>query len=50
MNHYELKNRRYFIGALVSVLISTIFAVYLQFFKGDVLDYAVVRDTTNTFH
>ena len=47
MKKYESENRRYFIGALVSVLISTIFAVYLQFFKGDVLDYAVIGDTAN---
>lgn len=37
MKEYEKKNRRCFAGALVSVLISTVFAVVLQFFKGDVL-------------
>ena len=49
MNKYELRNRHYFIGALFSILISNTFAVYLQFFKGDVLDYAVVGDASNTF-
>ena len=49
MNKYESKNRRYFIGALLSILISNTFAVYLQVFKGDVLDYAVVGDASNTF-
>lgn len=47
MNKYESKNRHYFIGALLSILISNTFAVYLQFFKGDVLDYAVIGDTAN---
>ena len=41
MNRYHKHNRRYFVGALVSILFSTIFAVILQFFKGDVLDFAV---------
>lgn len=41
MKKYHKHNRRYFAGALVSVLFSTIFAVILQFFKGDVLDFAV---------
>ena len=50
MNKYESKNRHFFLGALFSVLISTIFAVYLQFFKGDVLDYAVVGDASGTLH
>ena len=47
MNKYESKNRHYFIGALLTVLISNVLAVYLQFFKGDVLDYAVIGDTAN---
>ena len=47
MKKYELKNRHYFIGALLSIVISNLFAVYLQFFKGDVLDYAVARDGKN---
>lgn len=41
MKKYHKRNRRYFAGALGSVLFSTIFAVILQFFKGDVLDFAV---------
>ena len=41
MKKYHKHNRLYFAGALVSVLFSTIFAVILQFFKGDVLDFAV---------
>lgn len=48
MKKYEKKNRRYFAGALVSILISTIFAVALQFFKGDVLDFAVAGETRET--
>ena len=48
MRKYEHKNCRYFIGALVSILCSNLFAVSLQFFKGDVLDYAVVGDVSNT--
>ena len=31
MNKYESRNCHYFIGALLSILISNIFAVYLQF-------------------
>lgn len=48
MKTYFMKNRACFAGALVSVLISTVFAVTLQFFKGDVLDCAVVGDAENT--
>ena len=48
MKKYEYKNCRYFIGALVSILCSNLFAVSLQFFKGDVLDYAVAGDMNNT--
>ena len=48
MKIYKTKNRSYFIGTLVSILISTVFAVSLQFFKGDVLDCAVEVDTKNT--
>ena len=48
MNKYESRNCHYFIGALLSILISNIFAVYLQFFKSDVLDYALVGDECNT--
>lgn len=48
MKEYEKKNRRCFAGAFVSVLISTVFAVVLQFFKGDVLDYAVTGEVRET--
>ena len=48
MKTYQKKNRAYFICALISILISTVFAISLQFFKGDVLDYAVAGDTKNT--
>ena len=48
MRKYEYRNCRYFIGALVAILCSNLFAVSLQFFKGDVLDYAVAADLSNT--
>lgn len=48
MRKYHKHNRRYFVGALVSILFSTIFAVVLQFFKGDVLDYAVSGEMVKT--
>ena len=48
MKKYQINNRRYFIGALVSILISTVFAVMLQFFKGNVLDYAVAGEVQKT--
>lgn len=48
MRTYQNKNRACFAGALVSILISTVFAVSLQFFKGEVLDNAVAGDTKNT--
>lgn len=50
MKKYQKKHRRYFIGALVSILISTVFAVVLQFFKGDVLDHALAGETWKTLH
>ena len=48
MKKYQESNRRYFVGALLSVLISTVFAVVLQFFKGDVLDYAAAGEVQMT--
>ena len=48
MKKYQKKNSTYFIGAFVSILISTVFAVILQFFKGDVLDYAVAGEVQTT--
>ena len=48
MKKYHKHNRRCFAGALVSILFSTLFAVVLQFFKGDVLDYAVSGEIAKT--
>jgi len=48
MKKYQKKNRVYFIGALVSIFVSNLFAVVLQFFKGDVLDYAVAGEIQTT--
>ncbi len=48
MKTYQKNNRRYFIGALVSILIGTMFGVVLQFFKGKVLDCAAAGDVRNT--
>lgn len=48
MKKYQNNYRIYFIGALVSIFISNLFAVVLQFFKGDVLDHAVVGDMQTT--
>lgn len=50
MKNYQKKNRRYFVGALVSVFIGTAFSVVLQFFKGDVLDYAVAGQVQQTVY
>ena len=47
MKKYFKKNRACFIGALFTAFISTLFSVVLQFFKGDVLDYAVAGDISN---
>lgn len=48
MKRYRRTNSAYYIGALVFILISTVFAVVLQFFKGDVLDYAIAADAGMT--
>lgn len=48
MNKYIRKNRPLFIGTIICILISTFFAVILQFFKGDVLDYAIAGDIQAT--
>lgn len=48
MRNYQKKNKRNFIGALISILISTTFAVFLQFLKGKVLDYACNGDAEKT--
>ena len=47
MKKYQKKNRRHFVGALVSMFTGAVFAVRLQFLKGDVLDYALAGDTGN---
>ena len=49
MNQYHRKNRACYAGALICVLISTLFAVGLQFFKGAVLDYAVAGQQRETY-
>lgn len=50
MNIYHKKNRAYFNGALVSIFISNIFAVVLQFFKGNVLDHAIAGEIQSTVY
>lgn len=50
MKKYQRKNRRYFVVALVSILISTMLAVSLQFFKGDMLDFAVAGEMNKTVY
>ena len=45
MKKYQRANGACYIGALVFILVSTVFAVVLQFFKGDVLDCAIAGDT-----
>lgn len=44
MRNYHKSNRPAFVGALLCVFFSAAFAVVLQFFKGDVLDYAIAGD------
>lgn len=48
MKRYPRKHSTYYMGALVFILVSTIFAVVLQFFKGDVLDHAIAGDAGTT--
>lgn len=45
MKKYQTENRAKFVGALFCVLTSTLMAVALQFFKGNVLDSAVAGRT-----
>lgn len=40
MKQYQKRNRFYYFAALTAILISTLFAVVLQFFKGKILDSA----------
>ncbi|MBR4906384.1 MAG: ABC transporter ATP-binding protein [Clostridia bacterium] len=44
MKQYHKRNRAAFFGTLFCILLSNAFAVVLQFFKGDVLDYAVAGE------
>ena len=48
MKTYQKQNRRFYSGALISVLTATIFSVCLQFFKGDVLDFAAAGNIPGT--
>ena len=48
MRTYQKRNRAAFFGALVCILCSNTFAVVLQFFKGDVLDYAIAGEIRTT--
>ncbi len=48
MNKYIRKNRSQLIWAIVCIFINTLVAVALQFFKGDVLDYALAGDVGTT--
>ena len=41
MKVYYKKNKKFFWGAIIFILISNSFAIALQFVKGDVLDFAV---------
>lgn len=48
MKQYKKKNRVWFLGAWLCILTSNFFAVSLQFYKGDVLDYAINQDARET--
>ncbi len=48
MKKYQKQNGAYYVSALVFIFISNAFAVILQFFKGDVLDYAIAGETQTT--
>lgn len=48
MKKYLRNHRRFFTGALLSVLASTIFSTVLQFLKGDVLDHAAAGSLRET--
>lgn len=41
MKSYSKRNRLFYVVALSAILVSTIFSVTLQFFKGDILDAAL---------
>lgn len=48
MKKYERLNRPWLAGALICTLISSLFAVALQFFKGEVLDCAIAGEGAQT--
>ena len=48
MKTYQKQNRRFYFSALGSILTATIFGVCLQFFKGDVLDFAAAGNIPGT--
>ena len=48
MRKYQKRNRAVFFGALICIFISNALAVVLQFFKGEVLDYAIAGEIQNT--
>ena len=48
MKKYTRKNRGWFMAAWICILASNFFAVILQFFKGDVLDFAIQGATKET--
>ena len=48
MKRYHQRNRAAFFGALFCILSSNALAVVLQFFKGDVLDHAIVGEISTT--
>ncbi|BCN28785.1 ABC transporter ATP-binding protein [Anaeromicropila herbilytica] len=48
MSKYIKKNKFLLFGIIVTLVISSIFAVMVQFLKGDVLDYALLRNDTKT--
>ena len=48
MKKYESKHRAWLVWALFAVLISTVSAVVLQFFKGQVLDHAIAGNGLTT--
>ena len=48
MRKYFYQNLFPFIGLFICVLFSTFFAVTLQFFKGDVLDFALLGNARQT--
>ena len=48
MKQYQKHNRGYFFGSLICIFVSNAFAVVLQFFKGEVLDYAIAGESLAT--